>query len=98
MIFFHGRVFLFDIQGITSSGSFVCDVMFSFVRRELDRFFEEQWDSDSLREACDLIAQDAGYDSLNAWNSGTQSQQKTCVRDQVVVLMVNMNNDVKATG
>ena len=95
MISFQGRVVLLDIEGTTSSVSFVYDVMFPFVRRELDRFLEEQWESDSLREACNLIAQDAGYDSLNAWNSGTPNRQKTCVRDQVMVLM---DNDVKATG
>lgn len=95
MICFQGHVVLLDIEGTTSSVSFVYDVMFPFVRRELDRFLKVQWESEALREACDLIAQDVGHDSLNAWNSGTQDQQKTCVRDQVIRLM---EDDVKATG
>ena len=55
MISFQGRVVLLDIEGTTSSVSFVYDVMFPFVRRELDRFLEEQWESDSLREACKCL-------------------------------------------
>lgn len=95
MIRFDGQAVLLDIEGTTSSVSFVYDVMFPFVRRELDTFLNENWDDPALQQACELIAQDAGHATLSEWCHDAPDHQIQCVRDEVVRLM---DGDVKATG
>lgn len=87
MLGFSGRGILLDIEGTTSSISFVYDVMFPFVRRELDAYLRGHWGEPALAAACDAIARDAGSPSL-----ASSLEQ---VRAEVVRLM---DGDVKATG
>jgi enolase-phosphatase E1 len=54
------RGILLDIEGTTSSVSFVYDVMFPFVRRELDGFLQAHWDEPQVAAAVRQIAKDAG--------------------------------------
>lgn len=49
------RGILLDIEGTTSSISFVHDVMFPYVLQRLDPFLQEHWDRDDVRAACRLI-------------------------------------------
>ncbi|MCP4189539.1 MAG: acireductone synthase [Planctomycetaceae bacterium] len=96
MIRFNGQAVLLDIEGTTSSVSFVYDQMFPFARRELAAFLELNWQDSQVQRAADLIARDAGHASLSAW-CGDQipNRQLELVRDEVVRLM---DGDVKATG
>lgn len=81
------RGILLDIEGTTSSISFVVDVMFPYVRRELDTFLRGQWGSPALCAACEQIARDAGQPALAASREAIQAE----------VLRL-MDGDVKATG
>ena len=94
---FSGRGILLDIEGTTSSVSFVYDVMFPFVRRELDEYLRVNWGAPTLNEVCDLIAKDAGYESFDVWwgNEGEEGKRQQLIREQVLRLM---DGDVKATG
>ena len=94
---FSGRGILLDIEGTTSSVSFVYDVMFPFVRRELDQYLRANWGSPVLNEVCDLIAKDTGYESFDAWcGSGSEkSKGQQLIGKEVLRLM---DGDVKATG
>ncbi len=92
---FSGRGILLDIEGTTSAVSFVYDVMFPFVRRELDNYLCANWDSAALNEACDLIAKDAGYESFVAWCESEAGKQQQLLRAEVLRLM---DGDVKAIG
>ena len=90
------RGILLDIEGTTSSVSFVYDVMFSFVRRELDTFLDDHWSDSGVVAACNTIAHDAGHASLDAWqNTAGGVDVKKLVIGEVVRLM---DDDVKATG
>lgn len=93
------RGILLDIEGTTSSISFVYDVMFPFVRRELDRYLMLHFQDTPLRGALDAIARDAGHGSLEQWasaaNANDEFAQHKLVRDEVLRLM---DGDVKATG
>ena len=94
---FSGRGILLDIEGTTSAVSFVYDVMFPFVRRELDQYLCANWDSAALNGVCDLIAKDAGHESFVAWY-GTETEvgkRQQLLRTEVLRLM---DDDVKATG
>jgi enolase-phosphatase E1 len=101
VIEFTGRAILLDIEGTTSSIKFVYDVMFPFVRRELDRYLAEHWDDPAMLAARDAIARDAGQPSFADWiappglprNDALNGQR--LVRDEVLRLM---DGDIKATG
>ncbi len=95
MIRFSGQGILLDIEGTTSSISFVYDVMFPFVRRELDRFLGQNWAAQDVQDACEQIARDAGQRSLQSWCEDAGTAQQTLVIQEVTRLM---DNDVKATG
>jgi enolase-phosphatase E1 len=93
MLEFSGRAILLDIEGTTSSVSFVYDVMFPFARRELESYLREHWGEDDLAQAAEQIALDAGRESLAAWSDEGDARQ--LVQDEVIRLM---DGDVKATG
>ena len=91
------RGILLDIEGTTSSVSFVYDVMFPFARRELDPYLDANWNTRELHDVCDLIAKDAGYESFDVWCGGEPDSGKgrQLIRNEVIRLM---DGDVKATG
>jgi enolase-phosphatase E1 len=84
---FFGHGILLDIEGTTSSISFVYDVMFPFVRRELDDYLRRHWGQPELAAACDAIARDAGQPAL--------ASAPDQVKAEVLRLM---DGDVKSTG
>lgn len=92
---FTGKAILLDIEGTTSSVSFVYDVMFPQVRRDLNSFLENNWEDTGVQLACDQIAQDAGHASVEGWCGPNSMDQRENIEAEVVRLM---DGDVKATG
>ncbi len=92
---FTGKAILLDIEGTTSSVSFVYDVMFPLVRRELTSFLEQHWENVDVQLAADQIARDAGHGGVEAWCGPNSMDQKENVEAEVIRLM---DGDVKATG
>lgn len=92
---FDGKAILLDIEGTTSSVSFVYDVMFPQVRRDLSSFLSAQWEDVDVQLACDQIAQDAGHASLENWCGPNSMDQRENIEAEVIRLM---DDDVKATG
>jgi enolase-phosphatase E1 len=90
------RGILLDIEGTTSSISFVHDTMFPFVLERLDEFLAGQFAGDDVQSACEQIAKDAGQTSLAQWQA-TRPERNT---SQIVAEEVRrlMASDVKATG
>jgi len=97
MIRFAGRGILLDIEGTTSSISFVYDVLFPYARRQLAEFLRGHWTDADVTAACERIARDAGAASLAAWCSGSPTPAEAQAR---IIAEVNrlMDADVKATG
>ncbi|MBI1319488.1 MAG: acireductone synthase [Candidatus Hydrogenedens sp.] len=90
------RGMLFDIEGTTSSVSFVYEVLFPYARQHLAAFLKEYWNHPDTQAACELVAKDAGYTSLDAW---TLDDSDTAQHEAVTaVLLDQMDRDVKATG
>lgn len=90
------RGILLDIEGTTSSISFVYDVMFPYVRENVATFVRDQWSSDAVVAAVSILASDLGHPSRDQWLAGmsTDEQQR-----QVVAGVIGlMDADVKATG
>lgn len=101
----NARGILLDIEGTTSSISFVHDVMFPFVRQRLEKFLEVNFSAQKVpgreqavqeaSEACEQIARDAGWPSLAEWSQATGQPALKLVIAEVKRLM---DGDVKATG
>lgn len=90
------RGILLDIEGTTSSISFVHDVMFPFVLERLEAFLHAHADRADVLQTCEQIARDAGFDSLAAWQQQFPDQPTAeLVQAEVRRLMAA---DVKATG
>ena len=85
---------LLDIEGTTSSISFVYDEMFPYVRDTLNSFLSENWGTPALLAAIDKLAVDVDQDP-KTWLSGTAEQDQQTVAKAVIGLM---DADVKATG
>ena len=97
MITFRGRCILLDIEGTTSSISFVYDVMFPFVRAELDAFLRDNWGDPQLAATAELIVRDATKAGKEAWqHMDPASQQAQFFVCQEVLRQ--MDADMKATG
>jgi enolase-phosphatase E1 len=95
------RGILLDIEGTTSSVSFVYDVMFPYVRKHLTFEVLTNWLEPDYIEAFHAIAKDAGHESLDAWlKSQGLSRENPLRGSQLVVQEVTrlMDGDVKATG
>jgi len=98
---FSGRGILLDIEGTTSSVSFVYDVMFPYVRKHLTFEVFANWLEPEYIEAFDAIAKDAGHASLDAWlKTQSLTRDKPLRAAEVVCQEVTrlMDADVKATG
>ena len=94
---FSGKGILLDIEGTTSSVSFVYDEMFPFVRRELDAFLVAHWNEVDVQLSCDQIANDAGHASLIEW-CGSDASDEACKAEVAAEVIRLMDNAVKATG
>jgi enolase-phosphatase E1 len=98
---FSGRGILLDIEGTTSSVSFVYDVMFPYVRKHLTFEVFANWLEPEYIEAFHAIARDAGHDSLDAWLKTKGLSRENPLRAAEVVcgeVTRLMDGDVKATG
>ena len=89
------RAVLLDIEGTTSSISFVYDEMFPFVRRHLHEFVERQLNG-SKSDAFELLARDAGHDSFGQWLEKQPDQNPGDLICAEVVRL--MDTDAKTTG
>jgi enolase-phosphatase E1 len=87
MIRFSGRAFLLDIEGTTSSVSYVYDVLFPYAHERLRGFLAAHWDDEQVQRSRELIARDSGLSSV------TQSLESL-----VSHLERLMETDAKATG
>lgn len=86
---------LLDIEGTTSSISFVYDVMFPFIRENLSSYLADNWDTPELKECLPALANDAGQPSVDAWFDASSATPQETIAQFVIQLM---DDDVKATG
>ena len=93
------RVIVLDIEGTTTSISFVYDAMFPFVRRELDAFLDAHWGEDALDADVALLREQAEQDIADGLEGATPIPEpgdvKAAARDNVIWQMVH---DRKTTG
>ncbi len=91
------RGILLDIEGTTSSISFVYDEMFPFVRTNLNAFLENHWNAIAVQDCLPMLATDLGHAEMSGWLEADLSDQDQ--RAQVAQGVIQlMDGDVKATG
>jgi enolase-phosphatase E1 len=98
---FTGRGILLDIEGTTSSISFVYDVMFPYVRKHLTFEVLTNWEEPAYVAAFESIARDAGHPSLAAWLKTHKLSPDSPIKAANVVcqeVVRLMDADAKATG
>ena len=61
------RCILIDVEGTTSSISFVYDVLFPFARTELRDYLRLHWHSASVQKALDYLASELGFSDTADW-------------------------------
>ena len=88
------KCILLDIEGTTSSISFVYDVMFPYVRKNLDSFLAENWNDECVVDCLPLIAEDCGK-QLEQWLPTDENAAQKVVAESIIQFM---DDDVKATG
>ncbi len=93
MIAFNGQAILLDIEGTTSSISYVKDVMFPFVGQNVASFLNTNWASDPVQNSIDQMALDAGLSRVD-WLGDLPDEPNS------IVTKVNalMDGDSKTTG
>src|SRR5439155_20557352 len=95
------RGILLDIEGTTSSISFVYDVMFPYVRKHLTFEVFANWLEPEYIETFHALARDAGHDSLDAWLKKEGLTRDNPLRAAEVVckeVTRLMDSDTKTTG
>jgi enolase-phosphatase E1 len=87
---------LLDIEGTTSSISFVYEVMFPFVRENLADFLQSNWGTEPLHECLVQLADDLDQTSIEQWLGEASDQNQQSIVESAVIQV--MDRDVKATG
>ena len=96
MIAFEGRGILLDIEGTTSSVSFVYDVMFPFAKTHTADYVRSHWGEEGLMSALEFLAKDASGKSFEAWCGELTAEQQ---QEKVIAeALRQMETDAKATG
>jgi len=93
----HPRIALLDIEGTTSSISFVHDVLFPYAAREADGYLRANARSPALMEVLSQMARDAGAADFAAWCPAPWPSEQAHAR---VLSQIRewMARDTKLTG
>ncbi|HMO14280.1 MAG TPA: acireductone synthase [Pirellulaceae bacterium] len=92
---FSGQAILLDIEGTTSSISYIYDTMFPYVRQHLAEFLRANWHRHELVDAVAQLAVDADVEP-QTWLAGMSPQE---AQQQVVEHVQRlMDGDAKSTG
>lgn len=90
-LFFNVQGILLDIEGTTSSISFVYDVMFPFVRQHVAMFLDKHWGQDAVSESVEMLFSDAQSVGMDV--ESIDSPQQACA-----IVNALMDGDHKTTG
>ena len=85
---------LLDIEGTTSSVSYVYDEMFPYIRNHLADYLRQNWDAADLGESVRLLAADAGFQNWPDRDGSVEDQQEQVANE----VIRQMDSDLKATG
>ena len=87
---------LLDIEGTTSSVSYVYDILFPFARKELPAYLDKHWGNERVKMACHYLAQDCGASGIREWMEEFEPDELK--KRALEACLDFMDRDVKATG
>ncbi len=90
----HCSCILLDIEGTTSSVSYVYDEMFPYVRRHLGAYLKQNWGTPELGESLQLLSLEAGLENWPDRELSVEDQQAQAAREAIR----QMDSDLKTTG
>jgi enolase-phosphatase E1 len=90
---FSGRHILLDVEGTTSSVSYVYDVLFPYARKQLRSFLSQHWKDEKLQRVCEQIAKDAGASSFLEW-CGTDSSQLNSRTNNAEIEIIKIDKNI----
>jgi len=94
-------VILLDIEGTTTSISFVKDVLFPFARNQMESFLNENWEDTDVQTIINIIrkqAEDDRKEGLPAPGLPTGPLKEVLLLPLLANLSWQMDNDRKTTG
>ncbi|XP_021946568.1 enolase-phosphatase E1 [Folsomia candida] len=95
---------LIDIEGTTTSISFVKDVLFPYARSEMEPFLRENWTNSDVQELIGLVRDQSHYDAKKGLlpeplpDPESEPDQEKLIRGVLDNLIWQMDNDRKTTG
>ena len=89
------KVVLLDIEGTTSSVSYVYDILFPYARQNFAEFLNRRLQEEKVKAACNQLAVDTGAAGLDEFNCSSESELIHRIIKEANKLM---DADVKATG
>ena len=92
------RGILLDIEGTTSSISFVHDVMFPFVRTHLSDFLRRRWHSSEMDTVREQMAKDDGQSGWDEWLEARRVEPESALEACQQRIGAWMDADAKVTG
>eukprot|EP01100_Stratorugosa_tubuloviscum_P011876 TRINITY_DN53_c1_g1_i1.p1 TRINITY_DN53_c1_g1~~TRINITY_DN53_c1_g1_i1.p1 ORF type:complete len:268 (-),score=116.00 TRINITY_DN53_c1_g1_i1:130-933(-) len=97
------KLIIFDIEGTTTSISFVADVLFPYARQKFPLFLEENWQNETVQNSVNELRQlsKEDFEKENYKNEPIPEQQN-CTKEQLIqstlnYLMFLMDQDRKVT-
>jgi enolase-phosphatase E1 len=88
---------LLDVEGTTSSVSYVYDVLFPYARHALLPYLQEHWQEAATIKAVDFLAADLGYKCGSDWLNDLDDEPSRIERVGHELTRL-MDSDVKSTG
>ncbi|HEY9774784.1 MAG TPA: acireductone synthase [Planktothrix sp.] len=92
------RVILLDIEGTTSSVSFVHDTLFPYARKHLYEYLQQHWGEPELDSACQSIVSDAGSGSASNINDVEQAVAELMDRDAKLTGLKQLQGRIWKSG
>lgn len=93
-----GRCALLDIEGTLADIRFVYDVMFPYIRENVQSYLQAHWGQASLESILDSLAVDGGFSASQApWRLGGVTES-AAIESVVGLVHHLMDSDSKTTG
>lgn len=96
MLELSSRIVLLDIEGTTSSVSYVFDVLYPYARKKLPEFLKSNWSAPKVIAAIEQLEKDLEALEIEPWKQDSKFEAK--IEEVVVQANKLMDKDVKATG
>lgn len=83
-------IVLCDIEGTTTSISFVKDTLFPYVLSNVEKFLVDSWDKDEIKTICDEFRKQSAKDVEEKLDGATAMPDATATKDEQIAALVKI--------